>query len=367
MICEKKPSAGLISYLCFRTPRFITDAIEKRIRHDIFGYTFREAGYYSSIINWNKARHNWEIEKDWILFTPGVVPALNLCTLAFSNPGNRIIIQPPVYHPFFPAVEHHGRVLLFNQLREGGQGYEIDFTNMADLASEKPAMIIISNPHNPVGRAWTRQELEQLAAICLENGITIISDEIHCDLIMPGYRHIPMASISDEIASITITLTAPSKTFNIAGFSTSHAVISNPKLRSAFKSVLDKLHLTNGNIIGNIASEAAYTHGAAWVDELTDYLGATVSYISDFCNEYIPEIKPARTEATYLVWLDCRNLGMEPAELANFMVNKAGIGMNEGSTFGPGGRGFMRMNAGVPRSIAEKALRQLEGAVKELR
>jgi len=351
----------------FNTPDFIVKSLQKRLDHAIYGYSFRPDEYFLSMINWIKCRHNWTIEKDWITFNPGIVPALNFCTLAFTQPGDNIIVQPPVYYPFFSAVESHGRKLNYNRLIESDGKWTMDYNSLIAGIDSKTKMIIISNPHNPVGRAWTPQELKNLADICLKNNIIIISDEIHCDLTLPGFTHTPMASLSEKIADNTVTLISPSKTFNIAGLSTSSVIISNPVLRKSFKHIIDTLRVENGNIFGNIASIAAYTHGHDWVDALLDYIDHNVEYVKDYCTEMIPEIIPVQPEATYMIWLDCRQFGMTGKELRNFFVTKAGIGMNEGSTFGPGGEGFMRMNLGATHKTIIKALEQIEKAVSTLR
>jgi cystathionine beta-lyase len=351
----------------FRTPEFIISALENRLKHEILGYSFRSQSYFSSIINWLKNRHSWPVEKEWICFSPGIVPALNFCTLAFTEPGESIILQPPVYHPFYPAVESHGRKIIHNRLIENTGNWEMDFESLKSCAAQKPAMIMISNPHNPIGRAWTREELTRLVEICLENKIVILSDEIHCDLVMPDFTHTPVASISPEASDITITCVAPSKTFNLAGLSTSSVIISNPQLRRKFQGFTENLHVGGGNIFGTIASEAAYTNGSEWLDELLAYLDSNARYVTEYCATYIPHISPVRLEATYLQWLDCRKMGMTGKELHEFFVLKAGVGMNEGSTFGPGGEGFMRMNIACPRKTLVQALGKIEAAVNSIR
>jgi cysteine-S-conjugate beta-lyase len=351
----------------FSTPDFIVESLHKRLDHDIFGYSFRSPEYYLSIINWIKTRHNWIVEKEWITFSPGIVPALNFCTLAFTQPGDNIIVQPPVYFPFFSAAESHGRNLIHNRLIESEGKWNMDFNTLVSGPEDKTKMIIISNPHNPVGRVWTREELSTLADICLKHNILIISDEIHCDLVLPGFRHTPMASLSEKIAEITVTLMAPSKTFNLAGLSTSSVIISNPVLRKSFNRIVDNLHIGGGNIFGTTASVAAYTNGHEWLEALLDYIDHNVEFVKDYCREMIPEIIPVQPEATYMIWLDCRKFGMSGKELQNFFVTKAGVGMNEGSTFGPGGEGFMRMNLGTTHSIVMKAMEQIEKAVSTIR
>lgn len=351
----------------FNTPEFIVQALQERLGHELFGYSYRPDEYFQSIISWIKARHNWHVEKEWISFSPGIVPALNFCTLAFTNPGDNIIVQPPVYFPFFSAAESHGRNLLYNRLNESDGNWSMDFNSLLDCIDDKTKMIIISNPHNPVGKVWSPEDLEMLADICLKHNIIMISDEIHCDLVLPGFSHTPMASLSDKIAENTVTLIAPSKTFNLAGLSTSSVIISNPILRKSFNRVVDNLHVGSGNIFGTTASIAAYTNGHKWLDALLDYIDHNIEFVKDYCREMIPEIIPVPPEATYMIWLDCRKFGMTGKELQNFFVNKAGIGMNEGSSFGPGGEGFMRMNLGTTHQIVMKAMEQIEKAVSSLR
>jgi cysteine-S-conjugate beta-lyase len=351
----------------FKTPDFIISALRNRLNHEICGYSFRPPEYYSSIIGWVKHSHNWTIEKEWICFSPGIVPALNFCTLAFTQPGDNIIVQPPVYFPFFSAVESHGRNLIYNRLKESDGRWEMDFASLITAIDHKTKMIMLSSPHNPVGRVWTPEELNRLAEICRMNNILILSDEIHSDLVLPGFKHTPLASLSDEIADCTITCISPSKSFNLAGLSTSSVIISNPALRKSFNRVVDDLHVGNGNIFGTIASIAAYSQGYEWLNSLLDYIDGNVEYVRDYCRKMIPEIIPVLPEATYMIWLDCRNFGMTGKELQNFFVNKAGIGMNEGSTFGPGGEGFMRMNLATTHQTVMKAMEQIECAVSSLR
>ena len=351
----------------FNTPDFIVDSLRNRLNHEIYGYSLRPPEYFLSIVEWLKVRHNWSIEKEWISYCPGIVPALNFSTLAFTKPGDGIIVQPPVYFPFFSAVELHGRKLVYNSLSEDDGKWIMDYNSLISSIDGNTKMIIISNPHNPIGRVWTPDELTTLADICLKNNILILSDEIHCDLILPGFTHTPIASLSEKIAGITITCIAPSKTFNLAGLSTSSVIISNPVLRKSFNRIVDNLHVGNGNIFGTTASIAAYSHGHQWLDALLDYIDHNIEFVVDYCRKMIPEIVPVPPEATYMIWLDCRKFGMTGKELQNFFVTKAGVGMNEGSTFGPGGEGFMRMNLAATHQTVIKAMEQIEKAVAGLR
>jgi cystathionine beta-lyase len=352
-----------IADMDFSTPPFIIEALRERLNHEILGYSYRPDSYFDALISWVSSLHDWEIRKEWIEFSPGVVPALNLCTLAYTSPGDEIIIQPPVYPPFYGAVNDHGRKLVFNPLLETDNGWMMDFDGLRRAITSRSRMLILSNPHNPVGRAWTREELNELTAICHENGIIILSDEIHSDLTLPGVKHVPLASISEKAASITVTCMAPSKTFNLAGLSTSSMIITDPGLIEKYRQTLVGLHMHLGNIFGNVASEAAYTHGREWLTQLMTYVEGNVDLVMDFCRERLPQIRPVRPEATYMIWLDCRSMNRSGAELNRFFVEQAGVGMNEGSRFGPGGEGFMRMNLACPRATINKALEQIETAI----
>jgi len=346
----------------FRCPPFIIKALKDRLEHEILGYTIRREEYYSSLTDWIKRRHSWSIENDWISFSPGVVPALNVCTLAFTKPGDKIIIQPPVYFPFFNAVTDHDRKMVYNQLIEKNGLWKMDFDDLEKEAASGASMLILCNPHNPVGRAWSIGELEKLTEICLRHDVLLLSDEIHSDLILPSYKHIPLASLSGEIASNTVTCMAPSKTFNIAGLSTSTVIISNPDLKRKFDSTIESLHITGGNIFGTEASIAAYTFGDEWLDSMLEYISRNIEYVLDrFSNNEF--IRPVTPEATYMIWLDCRAMGMKAGELNKFFVNEASVGMSEGSVFGPGGEGFMRMNVACPLDTVKKAVDNIEKAL----
>ncbi len=353
-----------IADMDFTTPPFIIKALRERLDHEILGYSYRPDSYFEAFINWVSELHGWEISREWIEFSPGVVPALNLCTHAYTSPGDEIIIQPPVYPPFFGAVNDHGRKLVFNPLVDTEQGFRIDFEGLRKVITPKTRMLILSNPHNPVGRVWTLEELTELAEICHDRRIVILSDEIHSDLVLPGARHIPLASVSEKAASVTVTCMAPSKTFNLAGLSTSSMIIPDPGLMEKFRKTLVGLHLHLGNIFGNVASEAAYTHGREWLEQLMNYIEGNVDLVINFCRERLPVIRPVRPEATYMIWLDCRAMERNSQELNRFFVEEAGVGMNEGSRFGPGGEGFMRMNLACPKATVVRALEQIENAIK---
>lgn len=347
----------------FEVAPFIIKAVKKRMEHPVFGYTFRNDEYYQSIINWNERRHNWKIKKSHILFSPGVVPAVNMAVTAYTRPGDKIIIQPPVYFPFKSAVLDNGRQLIENRLKTENERFTFDFEDLKQQIDKRTKMLILSNPHNPGGTVWTRAELSQLAEICTDNNILVLSDEIHCDLVFKTYKYTPFALIAENTDCPYVSAIAPSKTFNLAGLSTSSVVISDAKLRDAFSAVADTLHITGGNIFGAVASEAAYTHGEEWLEQLLDYVEANVDYLQAFLASELPTVKMMRPEATYLAWLDFNALGMNDKELQNFLIQKARLGLNAGYTFGPGGEGFARINLACPRSIVEEAAKRLKAAL----
>jgi cystathionine beta-lyase len=346
----------------FLTPEYITEAIIAKARHGIFGYPMREESYFSSLQAWLERRHQWKVERDWITFSPGVVPAVNMAVLAYTQPGDKIITQPPVYFPFFTAVTDHKRTLVYNNLVLKEGRLCMDMENLELLAKDGAKMLILSNPHNPGGSVWTRDELAQMAAICLKYDVLILSDEIHCDLIFKPFRHIPVASLSPEISMQTITTVAPSKTFNLSGLSSSSVIIENDSLRRKFNATIDHLHIGGGNIFGNIASEEACLHGDTYVDELMEYLAGNMKTLESFVTEHLPKIKVVRPESTFLVWLDCRDMGMNDKDLNEFFLHKAKVGLNPGVMFGPGGEGFMRMNIGCPVATLSEGLNQIKDA-----
>lgn len=347
----------------FSTPPFILDAINHRLRHPVLGYSFRTDETHQAIIDWVGRRHGWKIKDNWLGFTPGVVPALNFAVLALTDPGDKIIIQTPVYFPFYSAVKDHGREMILNPLVPEGGRYRMDFGNLRDQIDEKTKLLILCSPHNPTGNVWHRDELEELAAICEEHDITIISDEIHADLVYRGHKHIPTASLSESVADRTITLMAPSKTFNMAGLATSFLIASNPGLLKKVNGFTAKLHLTMGNIFGNVAMEAAFREGDAWLSDLMDYLEGNVNTVRDFINNEMPGVRLIEPESTFLLWLDFRSLGIPHKDLVRRLIDKAGLGLSDGKLFGDDGEGFQRMNIGCPRSVIEDALVRMKNAL----
>lgn len=347
----------------FRTPDFVMDAIRKRAAHEVLGYSIRTDSYFDALTAWIQRRHHWRTEREWIAFSPGIVPAVNMAVLAFTLRRDKVIIQPPVYFPFFDAVKNHNRKLVYNQLIMENGRYRMNYDNLEQLCRDGARMLILSNPHNPAGNAWRADELQRMADICLKYNVLMISDEIHCDLVNRGYKHTVLASLSPEIAANTVTMVAPSKTFNLAGMATSSVIISNPSLMKRFRKVLDGLHIEMGNLFGNVAAEAAYMHGDAWLEQLLDYIDGNIHTLIEFAETHLPQVKVIRPEATYMAWLDFSQTGMSDAELKKFTIEEAGLGLNEGTQFGPGGDGYMRMNLACPRPVLMKALKQLKHAL----
>ncbi|OYT11591.1 MAG: cystathionine beta-lyase [Bacteroidetes bacterium 4572_112] len=349
----------------FDTPSFIFEAIAKRAQHPILGYTFRDESYNLNIVEWLQKRHQWKIEPTQISFTPGVVPGLLMAMEAVSNIGDEIIVQTPVYFPFFTTIKKNGRIMLNNDLKKVNGNYRMDFDNLKSIITPKTKAIIISNPHNPVGRVWTLQELNELVDICYDNDIKIISDEIHSDIVFAPNKHIPISSVSDKAAEISMVFMAPSKTFNIAGLSTSFVVIENKALFVKYEQRLDALHLWQGNIFGNVATQAAYSaQGTEWLGEMLTYLEENIDYAIGYINDRIPQISVHKPEATYLLWFDMKEYGMSHKELTDFFINDVGIAINQGRIFGSGGDGYVRLNVATSREIVMQALNQLEKAIK---
>lgn len=343
----------------FETPDFIQEAIRKRAWHPIYGYSFRPEAYFMSIVKWVERRHHWKLEKDWILFSPGIVPALNMATLTYTKPGDGILVQPPVYFPFFSAVNNHNRKLIENQLVYQDGKYNIDINDFEKKAKDAK-LFFLSNPHNPVGRLWTKDELQKMGKICVENDVIIIADEIHCDLVLPGYKYIPMASLSKEISAKTVTCIAPSKTFNLAGMATSSLVIEDEGLRKQFAQTIDHVHVGSGNLFGNVASIAAYTHGDQWLDELLNYIDNNFKLLGNFIEREIPDLQLIKAEATYLAWIDFSKTGLTDEEIKQKLLNEAQLGLSPGPVFGRGGEGFQRMNLATPKVNVLSALDRLK-------
>ena len=347
----------------FKTPDFIIDALKKRMEHEVLGYTFRADSYFQSIVNWMKSRHNWDIRKEWISYSPGVVAGLNLLIETFTGKDDEIIVQTPVYFPFFDSVKGNGRVVLENPLKLVNGRYTFDLDDLKCKISKKTKMLLLCNPQNPGGMVWTREELTLLANFCVENHILIVSDEIHSDLVFEGYTHTPVPSISEEVAQNCVVCMAPSKTFNVAGLTTSFLIIPNKRHFARYERTLNIPHLHMGNIFGHLALEAAFTKGEDWRKQLVSYLEGNFNFMVDYFNEHLPEVKPMKLEATYLAWIDFSACGLSDDELNKTML-EAGVGLNRGIQFGEKGSGYMRLNLGCTRATLEEALLRMVNVLK---
>lgn len=347
----------------FRTPDFILESIQKRCEHPILGYSKLPKGFIPALTNWIKELHQWEVKREWVGFLPGIVSGIAFAVETFSEVGDEIIIQPPVYYPFIDVVNKNNRQLICNQLKEVNGKFEMDFGDLEKKITTKTRMFILCNPHNPGGRAWDKETLNRLSEICFKNNIVVISDEIHSDLVLHGKKHIPFASISENAANISLTYMAPTKTFNMPGLVSSSYIIPNAELRSKFVNYLEKTEQTGGNIFAYVATQAAYENGREWRKQMLEYVQGNIDFVVGFLKQNIPQVKPMIPEATYLIWLDCKDLRMETDDLQSFFVHKAGLGLNKGTIFGAGGEYHLRLNSACPRSILEKAMTQLFKAV----
>jgi cystathionine beta-lyase len=335
----------------FKTPGFIIDAIKKRLDHEVLGYPLKPSGLDDVVVDWIQRKHAWSIKKNWIILSPGVVPSMSIIIYAFSNPGDEIIVQQPVYFPFFRTIKNNDRKLINNPLLLKDGKYVMDLNDLRKKITPRTKMIFLCSPHNPGGRVWNKKELQDLAEICLENEILIVSDEIHSDLILFGNSHIPTASINKDIARNT--------TFNTAGLTTSYVIVSNPKNRKIYKEKLDDFHLNIGNISGLEALKAAYSKGEDWLNQLLKYIEKNILYLDDYIQKNIPSIKVIKPEGTYLVWLDFRDTGLDGKTLNRFLIHDAGLGLSDGALFGEEGIGFQRLNVACPKSVLIKALDNL--------
>ncbi len=350
----------------FLSPTEVVNALIERAKHGVYGYTLKDEGFYNSFIDWVKKRHNWEIERKWIVATPGVISALSLAILTFTKPSDEIILQPPVYYPFFRVVSGLGRKIVYNPLKFENGRYTIDFDDLERKINGKTKMLILCSPQNPTGRVWTEEELSKLGNICKRNDILIASDEIHADIVYKEYKHTPIASLND-FANNTITFMAPSKTFNVAGLNTAMTIIPNEELLKSFSMMLENMGLGIGNVFGITASQSAYKNGEEWLEALLDYLKENLEFLKSFVAERMPQVKVVEPEGTYLVWMDFRSLNMSDEELRTFMLEKAKVALDDGYIFGPGGSGFQRINIATPRMILKQGLERIENAVKSLK
>lgn len=341
----------------FATPLTVTQALIERAAHPIYGYTVFPESLYEALIDWLKRRFDWTVKREWIVMSPGVVPSLHAACLAYAQAGESVIIQPPVYFPFFSSVSNTGRQVLQNPLRFENGRYEIDFDHLEQCAA-KAKLLLLCSPHNPISRVWRKDELERLLSIAQKHNLLIFSDEIHADLIYPDFQHFPLAALAENPANI-ITAIAPSKTFNIAGLNLSALIIADAAQRKAITSAFDQLHVSPSNPFSITAFEAAYRAGEPWLDALLVYLQETRDFVHAYLQQHLPKIQLIAAEGTYLLWLDCRDLGMTDAQLKRFFVEEAGLGLSPGTLFGQQGSGFMRMNIGAPREVIRQALERV--------
>lgn len=353
-----------IADMDFQTAAPITERVREVIDHRIYGYTEIPDRYGEAVTEWYRKNFHWETKKEWILKTPGVVFALNMAVQAYTDPGDSILIQRPVYYPFTSAILQHGRNLVNSPLQLINGKYEIDFQDMEQkIVEHQVKLFILCSPHNPVGRVWTREELQKVGEICKKHQVLVVADEIHSDFTFPGNTHTVFASICPEFQDMTITCTAPSKTFNLAGFQVSNIFISNPQLRERFEEQMQKTGYHALNLIGMTACMAAYEEGQEWLDQLRDYLTGNLEFVKRFLEESLPEVKLIQPEGTYLLWLDLRGLSLESEEREALVVEKANLWLDQGEMFGPEGEGFERMNIACPRAVVKKALVQLKQAI----
>lgn len=347
----------------FISPKSVTDALSAAVSHGVFGYTRADNSYFEAVASWYERRFSWKLQKEWLVPTPGIVFAISVAVRTFTSEGEAVLIQPPVYHPFKRAILRNHRTLVENPLILENGHYRMDYTDLEQkIVDNHVKLMILCNPHNPIGRVWTREELEAVSEICLRHHVFVISDEIHGDFVWPGYQQTPYACISEEAQQHSMTCTAPSKTFNLAGLQTSNIFLPGESMRKRYQSALLDLGQENINRMGQIACEAAYRGGEEWLTQLLSYLHENLKLVRDFTKTRMPEITLIEPEGTYLAWLDCRGMGMTEEELIDFFSNEAKVWLDHGSHSGKEGAGFMRFNLGSPRSVIAEALYRIESA-----
>lgn len=341
----------------FRTAPTIIDALGRRVEHGIFGYTRVPDSYYNAVTGWFARRHNWTIDSGWIIYTSGVVPAVSAIIKALTLPGDRVLVQTPVYNCFFSSIRNNGCTMVSSPLVRTGNTFAIDYDDLERKAADpKVRLMLLCNPHNPAGRVWTRQELAAIGEICIRNGVTVVSDEIHCELVFPGHSYTPFASVSEEFLRHSVTCISPSKAFNIAGLQIANIVCADAGRRELIDRAINDNEVCDVNPFGVIATQAAYNEGGEWLDQLVEYLYANYVCMKEFCSRRLPDFPLAKLEGTYLVWMDCRKLGMPSVELERLLVDKAGLWLNAGTMYGAEGEGFMRWNIACPRATLTQGL-----------
>lgn len=351
----------------FRTPPCIVNALTEKSLHGIFGYSESSDVYFEVLQDWFSRRFGWPVQSEWLVKTPGVVFAICTAIRALTQEGDAVLIQPPVYYPFSESIRLNNRRLVVNELSCNGDAYSINFDDFEQkIAQNDVKLFILCSPHNPVGRVWTRDELTRMGDICLRHGVIVVSDEIHADFVYPGYEHLVFANLKPEFADIAITCTAPSKTFNLAGLQISNIFIANRELRSHFRREIARCGFSQLNIMGLVACKTAYAKGEEWLEDLKGYLAENLVFLREYLRTRIPEIKLVEPQGTYLVWLDCKALGLNDKALSEFIIHQAKLWLDAGTMFGQSGSGFQRVNIACPRALLKQALEQLEAAVKAL-
>ena len=347
----------------FATAPFVTEAIRKRCDNPVLGYTTKPDSYYQAIMSWVKNRYGLEVEKEMINFVPGIVPGIGMALNAFTEKGDKVLIQPPVYGPFSWLNTRNERTLITNPLKWVDGMYRMDMEAFREQI-KGCKVFILCNPHNPGGVVWTEEELQEVAEICYEEGVLVFSDEIHADLTLPPCKHRPFAMVCEKARMNSVTFMSPSKAFNMPGLTASHALIFNSKLRRKFRKYVEACELDMGHVFAFLAVEAAYSHGTEWLDQCLAYIQGNIDYVDAFTKQHTPKIKVIRPQASYLVWLDCRDMGLSQEALNDFFVDKAHLALNDGISFGKEGEGFMRLNVASPRSVLEQAMNQLAEAYR---
>jgi cystathionine beta-lyase len=351
----------------FSCPAPVVKALEKRVRHGIYGYTQADDEYFRAVISWMKRRHQWDVEKEWIVITHGVVPALHMLVRSFVEPGKKVLVQRPVYYPFFSAIERNGCRVAASPLALDNGRYRMDFDDLEKKAADPDVKLaILCSPHNPVGRIWLPEELRRFGEICLQNHVMVVADEIHGDLVFPGSTFTPYAVLDEKLADNAVICTAPSKTFNLAGLQTSNIIIPNKRIREQFQGALQTNGIFGINPFGMVACRAAYDEGEEWLEQLKIFLNGNLVAMMDLFGREIPRIPIIKPDGTYLVWFDCRALGLDDAKLRNLMLNKARVFLDEGYIFGTEGSGFERINIACPRSVLMEALERIVAAIQPL-
>ncbi len=342
----------------------IRDAVLKRAEHGIFGYCVIPDAWYDAYIEWWESRHHFRMEKEWLLFTTGVIPAVSSAVRKLTTVGENVLVQTPVYHIFFHSIANNGRNVMAVPLQYDGENYSIDFAELEEkLSDPQTTMMILCNPHNPVGKIWDRETLARIGELCFRHHVTVLSDEIHCDLTAPGREYIPFASVSDICRNISVTCIAPTKTFNVAGIQTAAVAVADPVLRHKMRQRLNTDEVAEPNVFAVDTAIAAYTKGAPWLDALREYIDGNKRLVSGFLQENLPEIRAVHSEATYLMWLDCRRLSGNSKEISHFLREKTGLYLSEGGQYGRGGETFLRMNVACPRSVVEDGLNRLREGI----